>query len=168
MPTRLRLPVLWLCLFTTLGIAFAGFAAANTAIASDDEEPLHVTAVIRPPQGDSPGQLVVTMSIDKPWHTYSITQPQGGPFTTKIKINEQDRVKIGSFSAATKPEVHFDEDFKMNVEIHETKAMWTAPVSLPAGADWANLTISGSVSAQACKAGACLPPQQFLFQAKKP
>ncbi len=167
MQSQLRLPVLLLWIVvTTLVMGIGGAQTAKTwAQSPDDEQPLKVTASIVPPQGDVPGHVVIVMTIEKPWHTYSITQPKGGPFTTQIKVSSARGVKVGSFRAATKPDVHFDEDFKMNVEVHHEQAVWAAPLELTEG-EWKDVELEGSVQAQACQPAACLPPQQFRFTAR--
>ena len=163
MPRELRLPVLLLSTFAAL---VAVVAQPAPAMAQDDDEPMAVSAQIVAPQNDKPGMLVVALKIERPWHTYSITQPKGGPFTTRIKLAEHKTAKVGSFTSTTKHEVHFDEDFKMNVEVHRDQVVWVAPLSLPEGTDWGSLEISGAVIAQACKVGACLPPADYAFVAK--
>jgi len=134
-------------------------AAVGTAQAADNNAPMSVSATFQPGE-DGQGTLIVTMNIHRIWHTYSITQPSGGPLPTKIEVALPPGVKVGEFTALTKPEVHFDKIFEMNVEVHHGKAVWSAPVTFSEG-QVARLT--GAVIAQACKVGACLPPKQYPF-----
>ena len=146
----------------TIGLVVAALLMASSmapAQAADSRAPLTVSATFQPGD-DGQGQLTVTMSIHRIWHIYSITQPQGGPLPTTITVAAPPGVTIGPFTAQTKPEVHFDNIFEMNVEVHHAKAVWTAPVTFT-DAQAAKLT--GAVSAQACKVGACLPPRQYPF-----
>lgn len=167
MQSQLRLPVLLLWIGLTIVVmgSWGLQTPAAWAQSPGEDEPLTVSATIVPPQGNVPGHVVIVMKIERPWHTYSITQPKGGPFTTQIKVNSAKGVKVGAFRAATKPEVHFDDDFKMNVEVHHEQAVWAAPLELTEGV-WEDAELSGLVQAQACQPAACLPPQQFRFTAK--
>ncbi len=131
----------------------------GTAQAADNNAPMTVSATFQPGEGGQ-GTLIVTMNIHRVWHTYSITQPAGGPLPTKIEVAVPPGVKVGPFTALTKPEVHFDKVFEMNVEVHHGKAVWSAPVTFSEG----QVTrLTGAVTAQACKVGACLPPKQYPF-----
>lgn len=145
-----------------VGFALAALlitAGLGTAQAADSNAPLTVSATYQPGEGNQ-GTLVVTITIHRPWHIYSITQPAGGPIPTKIEVAVPPGVKIGPFTALTKPEVHFDNVFEMNVEVHHAKAVWSAPVTFT---DAKSARLTGTVTAQACKIGACLPPKPYPF-----
>lgn len=146
----------------TLGLVLAALLVTSNlapAQAADSRLPLSVSATFQPGENGR-GVLTVTMDIHRIWHIYSITQPQGGPLPTTISVAAPPGVKIGPFTAQTKPEVHFDNIFEMNVEVHHAKAVWTAPVTFT---DTQAAKLTGAVTAQACKVGACLPPRQYPF-----
>lgn len=137
------------------------WSLGGTVHADDNPSPLSASATFKMVE-DGQGVLTVTMDIHRIWHIYSITQPEGGPLPTKITVVAPSGVKVGPFIAQTKPEVYFDQVFEMNIEIHHGRAVWTAPVTFE-GVLPQRLT--GMVTAQACKVGACLPPTQYSFAA---
>ena len=126
---------------------------------------LKVHASILPASGDHPAQLVISTEIAAGWHTYSITQPAGGPNRTQIKLAPSDEYSAGEFKADPPPHVRMDDAFPgVPQEEHTGHVTWTAPLTLRQGVDLGRLKISGSVVAQRCSSG-CLAPKAFSFTA---
>jgi len=119
---------------------------------------------------DSDGQsglLAITAHLAPGWHTYSITQRDGGPIRTKIELAAGAQVKLASeFMPARSPKVHFDAQLYrgLPLEEHEGNVTWTAVIMPNAGVDLRELTIAGKLTAQACKTQ-CLPPRDYPFSA---
>ena len=66
----------------------------------------------------------------------SITQADGGPIRTEIKVKPSPDFKVGPFSAVDKPDVHPEPEFKnLPVEKHVGKVTWSAPLEIAAGVD---------------------------------
>ncbi|MBA4017366.1 MAG: hypothetical protein C0483_09355 [Pirellula sp.] len=124
------------------------------------------TAVFKAPADGKLGRIYVTAQMTPGWHIYSLTQPDGGPVRTSIKITPTAGVTVGAFTADEAPhsakEAAFDN---LLVETHEGSVTWSAPLDLAAGVDAAKLELSGKVYAQACE-NVCLPPQDYKFTAK--
>ena len=115
------------------------------------------------------GQLAVIARIADGWHIYSITQPAGGPVKSKIKLDKNPALKVsGDFTPSPAPESHIDDlAFKgLTLEEHSGTVTWTAPIELAADADPTKLKITGKLSAQTCRDGQCLFPQDFPFASK--
>ncbi|MHB1035087.1 MAG: protein-disulfide reductase DsbD family protein [Pirellulales bacterium] len=115
-----------------------------------------------------PARLFVTAQIIKPgWHIYSITQPAGGPVRTKIVVEpSKDFQLLGPFEASVPPEKKPEPAFNnLVVESHYGQVTWFAPIKLAAGVDPAKLTIQGKITAQACTATSCMPPEDYKFAA---
>ncbi len=147
---------------------FGGLGGGGLAGANDGKPKVQVSARYTAPQGDRPARLFIQAVIAKGWHTYSITQPKGGPLASKIKLEPSKQYSVaGAFQAEPKPKVHYEEAFKLNVEEHEGKVTWMAPLKIAAGVDPAKLNIAGKLFVQVCgDAGVCLPPENIPFTAK--
>jgi thiol:disulfide interchange protein len=117
---------------------------------------------------DAPARLFVTARMAPGWHIYSITQADGGPIRTRIKIEASDAYELlGEFRAISPPEEKqegFWNDPNLITEIHHDSVTWYAPIRFAPGVDPATLRIEGRVYAQACKTS-CLMPQDYFFTA---
>jgi thiol:disulfide interchange protein len=135
--------------------------AGGTAASGD---PATVQAELLPGQGGT-YQLRITADIADGWHTYSLTQPAGGPVATRIKLDPSGTYKLaGDWSVEPAPEKHPEPAFdNLMVESHAGRVVWTAPVAFAAGATPS--AIQGSVSLQACTDQSCLPPKNYPFTA---
>ncbi len=98
-------------------------------------------------------------TIQAGWHIYSITQPPGGPYATRISVPDgQSFVAAGNPKAILAPHVAFDSAFKMNVQLHEKAASFDVPVRFT-GKVAAGDSVHVNVRYQVCNASLCLPPQ---------
>ncbi len=132
------------------------------------EGELELTAGITPAAGNKPAELWITAEIPAGWHTFSITQPAGGPTKTRIDLESSSQFKkIGDFKADPAPKVeHSDVYANIPIETHEGRVTWRAPIRLAEGVDPANVKINGTVFAQRCLGEEkCLPPKKFKFTA---
>ncbi|MBI1903888.1 MAG: hypothetical protein HYS13_22530 [Planctomycetia bacterium] len=130
-----------------------------------EEDVVSAKAWITPAQGDQAAHLVIEVEVAEGWHIYSLTQPKGGPSRTKIRLKGESLAKEPAFKAAPKAATAFNEVFQLDVEEHEGKVLFFAPVELAAGVDVTKLKLEGSVNAQACNAKTCLIPKNYAFTA---
>ena len=116
---------------------------------------------------DAPARLYVTATIAPGWHIYSITQPPGGPITTKIEVNPSPDFRLsGEFHPSVPPDAKKDPVFdNLMVETHHGTVIWSRPLELTPGVDPAKLAIQGKITFQACDANSCLPPTPKDFTA---
>ena len=138
------------------------------APAGGEKSPVAVRAQFTAPSAEKPAYLFITATIDAGWHIYSITQAAGGPIATKIDLAAlPSGVRIaGKFQPSVLPDSKKEEVFdNMIVESHHGTVTWYAPIELAAGVDPARLKIDGKLTAQACDANSCRPPQQLPFAA---
>ncbi|MEN6498760.1 MAG: cytochrome c biogenesis protein CcdA [Thermoguttaceae bacterium] len=145
-----------------------GFGGPGSGFMQGASEPVvTVTGQFTPPDRDKPGYLFLTAKIKPDWHIYSITQGEGGPVPTKINLNSSDQYRVvGSFQATSEPEKKKEAAFGgITVESHSGTVTWFAPVEFARGVDPASVKAEGSLVAQPCDAGSCLPPQRFPFTA---
>lgn len=111
-------------------------------------------------------QLTVTLTgtIEDGWHTYSITQPRGGPAPTTIKLPPNQPFKLAGRITGTEPEKIFDPNFSMETEVHSDQVVYTLPITVDAGTTGGSHELSIAVKFQACNDRICLPPTTLLVK----
>jgi len=115
--------------------------------------------------GEKPARLFITAKMAQGWHIYSITQKEGGPIRTTIKLDPSPRYeKTGEFRAIQPPDVKQDEFFPVPSETHHGTVTWYAPIKLADGVDPATLVITGKINAQACEKS-CIRPTDYPMTA---
>lgn len=117
-----------------------------------------------------PARLFITAKVPEGWHTFSVTQPKGGPKATKIVLKESKEFRLleAQFHSSPHPEKKETKLFSGLdfVEEHEGTVTWHIPIEIAAGVDPKTLKIEGVVNSQRCDAGStCLPPKKFPFTA---
>ncbi|MFZ2640619.1 MAG: cytochrome c biogenesis protein CcdA [Verrucomicrobiia bacterium] len=111
-------------------------------------------------------KIVVTAAVDEGWHLYSLTQKPGGPEKTTITLAENAVVeKAGAFTGPPPKRVR-DAAFDMDVEQHEGKVEFAAPLVLKAGTAAGKQRIEGRMRFMLCNAQNCLPPMNAVFAAE--
>ena len=135
--------------------------AAVTAALGD---PVAVTAAIEPGVAGKPDVLAVTAKLEDGWHLYSISQKQGGPIATTIRLEgESPRQLSGAFAPDEEPHRRTVDDVPawkgLVIEEHSGTVTWRAPLRPGAGA------VRGAISLQLCQDTTCLPPQSIPFTA---
>lgn len=111
-------------------------------------------------------KIVVTAAVDEGWHLYSLTQKPGGPEKTTITLAENAVVeKAGAFTGPPPKRVR-DAAFDMDVEQHEGKVEFAAPLVLKAGTAAGKQRIEGRMRFMLCNAQSCLPPMNAVFAAE--
>ena len=115
-------------------------------------ERVEISAQILAQEGKR-AELQITASVQPGWHIYSITQQPGGPKPTRINVVASDRYRIAGKFVAVPPAVvhHYDFWPDLDVEEHEQKVTWSAPVEAVGSNGWQGVTISGDVQGQVCK-----------------
>jgi len=140
---------------------------ATTAFAASPRH-VEITARVEPAvaRGGETVKLVVTAVSDEGWHFYSLTQKPGGPEKTTITL--ADSAVVGKASAFTGPPPKRVRDtaFDMDVEQHEGRVEFTAPLALKAGAAAGKQKIEGKMRFMVCDAQSCLPPMTAPFAAE--
>jgi len=139
------------------------------ATAGTDEEAVTVSASFTIDPDGQNGKLSITAEMGTGYHVYSITQPEGGPIRTKIKLEANNGFDlIDDFKPVEPPAEHLDKIAFPGVvlEEHEGTVIWTAAIRFARGVEPANLAIAGKLYAQACNAEHCNPPTDFPFTAK--
>ena len=142
-------------------------AAARTASAASapggamSQDPVHWTAAVDA-ESLAPGAKVtveVKATIEPGWYIYSITQGEGGPVPSKISLAAEQPFTQAGEVTGTKPELKFDENFSMQVEMHEGSVAYELPVQVAADAGPDVTEIQIRARYQACTNRVCLPAQ---------
>ncbi|QEG22819.1 protein-disulfide reductase DsbD family protein [Mariniblastus fucicola] len=117
-----------------------------------DGDPFTLTAKFGSFKDSNKGILTVTATIEKPWHIYSLTQPEGGPTRSEIIIEDSEKFKItGDFEPDSDPHSEVEEAFApVPSEYHEGTVKWSAPIQLAEGVDPQELAIEVSYAGLRC------------------
>lgn len=102
------------------------------------------------------GRVIVTADIAAGFHTYSITQPAGGPLPTSIQVKDDNIQVTGPFTADQDVEIVTEEAFSVPVEQYGGTVNWSAPFKAKKPLD-SKQTISVAVDGQVCGGGTCEP-----------
>ena len=125
------------------------------------QNPVHWTAEIDQ-EGLAAGAEVtvdVKATIEPGWYIYSITQGEGGPVPSRISLAAEQPFTQAGDVKGTKPTVKFDQNFSMEVEMHEGSVAYELPVQVAADAGSDVSEIHVRARYQACTNRVCLPAQ---------
>ena len=139
-------------------IAYFGASPCTQTLAQDIE----VVAEVELKTGTRDGLLTVTANIPDGFHTYSLTQPVGGPTHSTLKINGTGIQLTSDFLAQQEPEKHDDE---LMGPMEELRGMvsWVARVQVSPEVDPAKLKAKIDLFAQVCTdlTEQCKPPTTY-------
>ena len=99
-------------------------------------------------------RVSVTAKMGPGYHTYSVTQPDGGPLATRIKLSlAGKKLEQETVIASPEPEIKFDPvayAADLPIEEHHDEVTWTISAELPAGTNAEAAEIQVSIDAQVC------------------
>lgn len=107
------------------------------------------------------GRVHLEATITDGWHMYSVTQPDGGPLATTIKLDSPQVELTGPFVPDHAPEIDANELVwpGLPIEEHHGTVTWTAPFKwVQPEATPESVTLEISVDGQVCTdSGSCIP-----------
>lgn len=106
-------------------------------------------------------EIHMTATIEKGWHIYSQTTPDGGPVPTSFTFTKNPLVTMsGPVKEVGKLETHFEKLFDVNVKQFSDKVDFVQVVTVKNNV---KTNVSGKVEYMLCDDKQCLPPasQQF-------
>ena len=113
---------------------------------------------------DNTYDLVVTVTLPKPWHIYSQNTGNGGPIATSINFNSNPLIiKQGKVVETGKLIKTYDENFKTNVLYYSDKVVFTQSIKLKTKA---KTVVAGKLEYMLCNDEMCLPPKKIAFTIK--
>jgi len=114
------------------------------------------------PTATSPGaRLSITLAatMDPGWHIYAITQRSGGPTPLRLLVAKGQPFVLAGNIKSPAPEVKFDPNFGIEVQMLDSRAEFVLPIAVTADAAAGKHTLTVEARYQACNASLCLPIQ---------
>ena len=110
---------------------------------------IQVSAELELKSGTRDGLLTVTAEVPDGFHTYSLTQPAGGPTRSTLKLDGTGIQLTSDFVPQQEPEKH-DDEFIGPVEELRTAVSWVAKVQVSPEVNLAKLDTKIDLYAQVC------------------
>jgi len=109
-------------------------------------------------------EIVMTATLEKPWHIYSQNTGKNGPVPTNITFKKNPLVTLsGKVIETGKLEKVYDKNFSTDVLFYSGKVVFTQIVKVKAGV---KTNVSGTVEYMVCDDEQCLPPTKKTFDIK--
>ncbi|MFN3189690.1 MAG: protein-disulfide reductase DsbD domain-containing protein [Aureliella sp.] len=138
---------------------FGGGGLGGFGLSMGSSDPATYEATFTVSTDGKKGTLNVKATIADGYHTYSTTQPPGGPYATSIKLEGKSAKLAGEFKPDHPPEIGSDEVAYGPLQLEEFhgEVIWTAPIEFPNGYESkSDLTVS--IDALVCQSS-CMPVQ---------
>ena len=142
--------------------ALFSFALATTAF-SQPKNPVSWDYQAKKKTADT-YDIVLTATVESPWHIYSQNTGKGGPVPTTITMKPNPLItKNGAVKEIGKLEKVFDKNFNTNVLFYSEQVQFVQTVKVKAGI---KTNVSGTVEYMVCDDSQCLPPVKKTFDLK--
>lgn len=106
-------------------------------------------------------EVQLTATLEKGWHVYSQTTPDGGPVPTAISFTQNPLIILqGSAKEVGKLEKRFEPLFGVDVKQFSGKVVFVQTVKLKTKV---KTTLNGTVEFMSCNDHECLPPAKKQF-----
>jgi len=106
-------------------------------------------------------EIHLTATIEKGWHLYSQTTPEGGPVPTKFTFTKNPLLTLtGTVKEEGKLETHFEKLFDVNVKQFSDKVDFVQVVQVKGNV---KTNLAGKVEYMVCDDKQCLPPATQSF-----
>jgi suppressor for copper-sensitivity B len=133
-------------------------------------EPLTIDTHIAPATPERPAVLVINARVAPDRHTYSLTQPPGGPNPTRIELTRSSDYRLlAPLRAYPEPAKRIEQGpvwTGLEIQEHKGDVTWYAPIELTAGVNPQSLEIRGTIHAEVCQTGGYCEPVQKSFAAQ--
>ena len=112
-------------------------------------------------KADKQYDIILTATIDAPWHIYS-QFVKGGPVPTSFKFKANPLVQLkGGTKEVGKLEKKFDKNFNAVIATFANKVQFVQSVQLKVSS---KTMVSGTIEYMVCNDEKCLPPTQIPFE----
>ena len=106
-------------------------------------------------------EVSLTATLQRGWHLYSQTTPEGGPPPTNISFSKNPLLLLdGSVKEVGKLEEKFEPLFDVNVKQYSNSVVFVQQVKVKGRA---KTSLSGSVQFMTCNNQECMPPTTKKF-----
>lgn len=104
---------------------------------------------------DTEAVLIITASIDKNWHLYSQSVPEGGPVATRFSFEGNTHFLKKGNTSESDGHIINDPVFNMEIKYFATQAIFKQRIKLKTKQAF---TINAAVEFMVCDDSRCLPP----------
>jgi len=112
-------------------------------------------------KSDKQYDIVITATIESPWHIYS-QFVKGGPIPTSFQFKPNPLVQLnGKTKEVGKLEKNFDKNFNAVITTFANKVQFIQTVNLKVAS---KTKIAGVIEFVACNDAKCLPPTKVPFE----
>ena len=112
-------------------------------------------------QGNGTYEVTFTAILEKGWHIYSQSTPDGGPLPTSFTFTKNPLITLtAKVSEKGKLETHFEKLFGVEVKQYADKVVFSQKLKVKANA---KTSLSGEVEFMLCNDRECLPPRTVKF-----
>lgn len=146
--------------YLTLILAVLAFAVAASA-----QDVARWAATVKMTSAKE-GVVTLTADIDKGWHVYGLTLPDGGPKPTTIAFDKSTGIALkGAIKPAPAPKEHHDAAFNMKLTWWEGKVTFTQKFKVT-DPNAAKIVIN--LRYMACNDENCRPPKRQTIELDVP
>lgn len=115
-------------------------------------------------KADKSYEIILSATLQKPWHIYSQLTPDGGPLPTKITFSSNPLLVVsGDAKEAGKLQLNHDKAFGVDVKYFSDKVEFVQAVKLKGPV---KTTVRGDIEYMICNDTKCLPPVKQSFDIK--
>jgi DsbC/DsbD-like thiol-disulfide interchange protein len=108
---------------------------------------------------DSEAIVFIKATMEKGWHIYSQTVPDGGPEPTSFSFSASNDYKLKGKTSEPKPITKFENVFKMTLSYFENSVVFQQRITQGGGSP----TVKGKVVYMVCNDIQCLAPEEVEF-----
>jgi len=106
-------------------------------------------------------EIIITATVDKPWHIYSQSSGKEGPIPTSFVYKKNPLISLsGKTLESGKQEKSYDDLFKTQVIYYNNTVVFTQIIKLKGAV---KTTFSGTVDYMLCNEKECTPPVKKNF-----
>lgn len=135
----------------------------NLAFGQSKKDPVSWAYTAQKKSGNT-YDVIITATLPKPWHIYSVKSPKGAGMPTNILFKKNPLISLlGPIKEKGKLESQYDENFEMTVKYYSNKVEFIQTIVLKGKA---KTNITGSVEYMVCDDERCLPPATKSFEIK--
>lgn len=108
------------------------------------------------------GKIIFDVKLEKGWHIYGFSLPNGGPLPTKITFDKVQGIElVGDLIPTKQPVTQYDKTFGLDLTWWDSDFKIIQKFKLD---DNAGREISGKIEYQGCNENSCIAPSKELFK----
>src|SRR4249919_1339855 len=138
------------------------FVIQGITAQAQSQEPVFWTAVYKA-TNDKEGEIIITGTLQKDWHTYSTRPTDAGPIPTSVTFKSSKEYSLEGKLSETGAKEELDPAFDAKLYVFHEKAEFRQKVRLKSSVP---ATVPVSIEFMACNNMMCLPPRTVTLQVK--